>query len=268
MTTSYLDRGEGRIAYDVRGAGPLVICLPGMGDLRTVYRFTVPALVEAGFRVATMDLRGHGDSATTFGAYDDLAAASDALALAEHLGGSAVIVGNSMGAGAAVIVAAQRPDLIAGIVLIGPFVRNPASNPLLSLAFRLLLTRPWGPAAMRAFYRRSYPGRPPADLDEHIGRIRQSLRRGRNWRSFVRTTRTDHTPARDRLDQVRSPALVVMGTKDADWRDPVAEARFVADALRAELVLVPDAGHYPMAEYPEVVNPALIAFARRVSTRA
>ena len=63
----------------------------------------------------------------------------------------------------AVIAAAQRPDLIAGIVLIGPFVRNPGTNPLLPLAFRLLLARPWGPAAMRAFYRRSYPGRPPAD---------------------------------------------------------------------------------------------------------
>ena len=84
----------------------------------------------------------------------------------------------------------------------------------------------------------------------------------------MRTTRTDHTPARDRLDQVRSPALVVMGTKDADWPDPVAEARFVAGALKAELVLVPGAGHYPMAEYPEVVNTPLIAFARRVSARA
>jgi pimeloyl-ACP methyl ester carboxylesterase len=55
-----------------------------------------------------------------------------------------------------------------------------------------------------------------------------------------------------------------MGTKDPDWPDPSAEARFVADALQAELLLVPEAGHYPMAEYPELVNPALIAFARRV----
>jgi pimeloyl-ACP methyl ester carboxylesterase len=268
MTTSYMDRGEGRIAYDVRGTGPLVICLHGMGDLRSVYRFTVPALVEAGYRVATMDLRGHGDSDDSFTAFDDVAAGADALALAEHLGGGAMLVGNSMSAGAAVWAAAERPDLVTGLVLIGPFVRNPAGNPLLTLGFRLLLMKPWGPAASRAYYRKSYPGRPPADLAEHIERIRQSLRRGRHWRSFVRTARTDHTPARDRLDKVRPQTLVVMGTKDPDWPDPSAEARFVADALHAELLLVPDAGHYPMAEYPELVNPALVAFVRRVLANA
>jgi pimeloyl-ACP methyl ester carboxylesterase len=264
MTTSYLDRGQGRIAYDVRGSGPLMILQHGMGDLRSVYRFTVPALVDAGYRVATMDLRGHGDSDDSFTAFDDVAAATDALALAEHLGGNALLVGNSMSAGAAVWAAAERPDLVAGMVLIGPFVRNPAGNPLLTLGFRLLLMKPWGPAASRAYYRKSYPGRPPADLDEHVERIRYSLRQGRHWRSFVRTSRTDHTPARDRLGEVKAPALVVMGAKDPDWRDPTAEARFVADALHAELLLVPEAGHYPMAEYPELVNPALVAFARRV----
>ena len=173
-----------------------------------------------------------------------------------------------MGAGAAVWAAAERPDLVAGIVLIGPFVRNPAANPLQALMFRLLLSgrgdQPRGgptiPATTRA-------GHQPTS-GEHIERIRTSMRRGRHWRSFVRTTRTDHTPARDRLSRVKAPVLVVMGTKDPDWPDPSAEARFVADALSAELLLVPDAGHYPMAEYPEVVNPALVAFARRVLTRA
>ncbi len=271
MATSYLDRGEGRIAYDVQGTGPLVICLHGMGDLRSVYRFTVPVLVDAGFRVATMDLRGHGDSDDTFSTFDDVAAGSDAIALIEHLGGErgvgggdrALVLGNSMGAGAAVWAAAERPDLVTGIALMGPFVRNPAINPLQLLMFRVLLTRPWGAIAWRSYYPRYYPGRPPADLGQHIERIRTSMRRGRHWRSFVRTTRSDHTPARDRLSRVKVPVLVVMGTKDVDWPDPTAEARFVAESLNGELLLVPGAGHYPMTEYPELVNPALVAFARR-----
>ncbi len=259
MKTSFLDRGQGRIAYDVQGAGPLVVCLPGMGDLRSVYRFTVPALLAAGFKVATMDLRGHGDSDATFDSYDDVAAGTDVLALIEHLGGPAVVVGNSRGAGAAVWAAAERPELAAGLVLIGPFVRNPRGNALLGLLFRLALARPWGPVVWRAYYRGLYPSRPPADLKEHQGKQSASLRR--SWRAFVRTTRTDHTPARDRLGAVSAPTLVVMGAKDRDWPDPQAEARFVADALRGELLLVDGAGHYPMAEFPEVVNPALRAFA-------
>ena len=65
-STLLLARPEGRIGYDVTGDGPLVVCLPGMGELRSSYRFTVPALAAGGFRVATMDLRGHGDSDATF----------------------------------------------------------------------------------------------------------------------------------------------------------------------------------------------------------
>jgi pimeloyl-ACP methyl ester carboxylesterase len=136
---------------------------------------------------------------------------------------------------------------------------------MLGLLFRLLLARPWGPAVWRSYYRGNYPGRKPGDLDEHQRRQAASLRR--HWRAFVRTTRTDHTPARDRLSAVTAPALVVMGTKDRDWPDPSAEARFVAEALHGELQLVDGAGHYPMAEYPEVVNPTLVGFARRTLVR-
>ncbi len=31
-TTEFLDRGEGRVAYDVTGQGHTVLCLPGMGE--------------------------------------------------------------------------------------------------------------------------------------------------------------------------------------------------------------------------------------------
>ena len=130
----YLPRPKGRIAYDLVGdTGPLVVCMPGMGDLRSSYRHTRPALVRAGFKVATMDLRGHGDSDTTFSEYDDVAAGSDAVALVQHLQQPAVLVGNSMSAGAAVWAAVERPDLVTGLVLIGPFVRQVPMNPLLGL---------------------------------------------------------------------------------------------------------------------------------------
>src|SRR5512140_2172703 len=79
--TRFLDRPGGRIAYDLAGAGPLIVCTPGMGDLRSSYRFLAPALVAAGYRVATMDLRGHGDSDPTFAECDDVAAGTDVVAL-------------------------------------------------------------------------------------------------------------------------------------------------------------------------------------------
>ena len=139
----FLDRPEGRVAYDVRGSGPLVVCVSGMSDLRSTYRHLVGPVVEAGFRVATTELRGHGDSDATFSSYDDQAAASDLVALVEELGGPAVVVGHSMGAVAAVSAAAARPELVSGLVLVGPFVRDPALNPVVRGLSRLMMQPAW-----------------------------------------------------------------------------------------------------------------------------
>jgi pimeloyl-ACP methyl ester carboxylesterase len=259
-----LDRPGGRIAFDVAGDGPLVVCIPGMGELRSVYRFTVPALVEAGLRAVTVDLRGHGDSDATFDAYDDLAAASDVITLVERLGGPAVVVGNSMGAGAAVCAAAERPDLITGLVLVGPFVRDPQINPLMRFAFRAAMSGPWATRAWLAYLPKLYAARKPADLNDHMQRIRESMRRPGHAKAFVATTRTSHAPAQARLRQATGrPTLVVMGEKDPDFADAPAEAAWIRDQLDAELLLVPDAGHFPQAEFPDVVNPALVRFCRR-----
>ena len=59
-----------------------------------------------------------------------------------------------------------------------------------------------------------------------------------------------------------------MGEKVEDWPDPAAEVRFISEALNAEVLLVTYAGHYPVAEYPEVVNPDVIEFTDRVHARS
>lgn len=267
-TTRFLERPQGRIAYDVSGGGDLVLCSPGMGDLRSVYRSLSPALVEAGYRVATADLRGHGESDATFSAYDDVATAGDLLALVERLGGPAVLVGNSMSAGAAVWAAAERPELVSALVLIAPFVRQIPVGRAATLGFRLAMLRPWGPAVWNSYYRKLYPGRTPSDLAEHRAAIRESMRRPGHAAAFVRTTHTSHAPAEARLSEIHAPVLVVMGERDPDFPDPAAEARLIADRLRGRVLMVPNAGHYPQAEYPEVVTPAVVEFLARSTHRA
>lgn len=263
--TRYLARPGGRVAYDVAGRGPLVVCAPGMGDVRGVYRFLAPALVGAGYRVATMDLRGHGESDTTFQRYDDVAAGEDLLALVAELGGPAVLVGSSMAAGAAVWAAVEDRAAVSGLVLIGPFVRDlPVSLPM-RLALRVGLWRPWGPSVWSRFYGSLYRARRPADLAVHQAAIRASQGRPGGWRAFVATTRTGHAPAEARLADVAAPSLVVMGTADPDFPDPSAEARFIADRLGGAVVLVPGAGHYPHAEFPELVAPAVERFLGEVA---
>jgi pimeloyl-ACP methyl ester carboxylesterase len=262
-----LQRPEGRIAYEMIGDGPLVICAPGMGQLRSSYRRVLPSLCSAGFTAAAMDLRGHGESDASFGRYDDVAAGEDLLALVDELGESAVLVGNSMAAGAAVWAAAERPDVIAGLVLIGPFVRNVPMNPLLVAAFKAMMSGPWAPAMWASYLPKLYPGRKPDDFADHRAQIAASMKKPGYRKAFTATTRTSHQPAEVRLGQVKAPTLVVMGTADPDFGDPAGEARWIAEQLDAEVVLVPDAGHYPHEEYPDLVCPPLISFCQRATSR-
>lgn len=263
----FLDRGEGRIAYDVSGDGPLIVAVPGMGDLRSTFRHLTPALVDAGFRVAAMDLRGHGDSDATFADYDDEAAAGDVQALVEHLGGPAVLVGNSMGAGAVTLVAAGRPELVKALVLIGPFVRNPETGLLMRMLFRAMMGGPWAGRVWTSYLPSLYPGRRDEDFQAHRRAIAASLRRPGHRRAFTATTHTSHAAAEAVLGRVRTPTLVVMGARDRDFPDPASEAALVAERLNGRAVLIPEAGHYPHAEFPERTTPPILEFLREIGGR-
>jgi pimeloyl-ACP methyl ester carboxylesterase len=266
--TSYLSRPEGRIAYDVDGTGPLVVLVPGMGDLRATYRFVAPILREAGYRVAATDLRGHGDSDAAFATYSDTETAADVVALIEKLGGPAIVVGNSMGAAAAVISAAERPELVSGLVLIGPFVRNARMSAMQRLLIRVAMTPLWAAVAWKSYLPRLYAGRRPDDFDAYRDRVVAGLRRPGHARAFSRTTHVSHDPAEDRLGAVAAPALVVMGDQDPDFADPKAEAAWIAQTLRGEAVMVPEAGHYPQSQQPETTADAVLRFLRGLGDRA
>ena len=73
--------------------------------------------------------------------------------------------------------------------------------------------------------------------------------------------------AAERLPRVAAPALVIMGTKDPDFKEPAAEANWVAQALHGRCELVQGAGHYPHAEMPETVGPLVLSFLQPQSAR-
>lgn len=263
----FLQRPEGRVSYTVEGVGPLVVAVPGMGDLRSSYRELVAPLVAAGFRVAVTDLRAHGDSDTTFTEFGDTATGRDILALIDELGGPAVVLGNSMGAGAAAWAAAERPDSIAGLVLYGPMLRDPALGRLaVALShgmYRFLFAPPWGPRVWAGYYRRTVNrGRQAPWLPEHAAALRSSLAEPGRLRSFRHLAlQLTHAEVERRLGEVRAPILAFVGELDPDYRDPAAEAEWIG-SLGAEVVLVPEAAHYPHAQRPDLVVPATLDFLR------
>ena len=267
--TQYLSVPEGKIAYDIQGEGPLVLLVPGMGDLRSTYRFLTPALVGAGYLVASVDLRGHGDSDTSFATYGDVETAADITLLLRELGAPAVIVGNSMGAAAAVIVAAENADLVDGLVLVGPFVRQPASSSAFSRLFlRVLMARPWAGAVWKAYLPKLYAGARPTDFAEYLDTVTAALKRPGYARAFSLTTRADHVRAGESLAAVVSPTLVVMGGKDPDFSNPKGEADWISHAVGGTTVMIEDAGHYPQSQQPERTSAAIVGFLSTLKNHA
>lgn len=82
-----------------------------------------------------------------------------------------------MGAGAAILAAAERPDLVSGLVLIGPFVRNGKVSALQRLLLRLAMARVWAPTSWKAYMPKLYAGQRPADFDDYRAQIVAQLRR-------------------------------------------------------------------------------------------
>ena len=265
----HLDRPGGRLAFTDAGAGPLVVAVPGMGDLRAVYDGLALDLVGSGFRVIVLDVRGHGDSDVTFREYGDDVTAADIVALLESVDEPAVLLGTSFAGSAAVLAAADRPDLVRGLVLISPFLRDRSSAAKRRLQRALLTTmfaRPWGAAAWTRYYAGTLNrGRRPADLDARVAAIRASMREPERLAAFRRlATSLDHTIVEPRLAAVTQPALIAVGALDPDYADPAAELTWMGEALRAETLLAPEAAHYAHAQRPDLVLPAIGAFLGRL----
>jgi pimeloyl-ACP methyl ester carboxylesterase len=276
--TEFLELEDGTIAYDVTGSGPLVVLSHGIGDHRQAYRFLAPRLAQAGYRVASADLRGHGESSmgrkSVTGTDDAIThpdIAADLLALIRHLGGPAVIVGHSISGGAATIAAVQEPDLVSAIVELNPFTKKQS----LSLGgflrirrYRRGLTRLAGTQLFKSlgmwlrYLDVAYPTK-PADYDADMAALAARLREPGRMAEFMKTSKSKPAETGARLPDVRCPALVIMGTLDPDFADPRAEGDAIVAAMPAGLgtvAMVDGGGHYIHAQSPDEVAALVIGF--------
>lgn len=260
MTPKFLAQENGKIAYDDTGKGPLVVCIPSMGDIRGEYRFLIPQLVSAGYRAISIDVRGMGETTTNWNDYSVAGIGKDIIALIKELdAGPAVVVGTSMAAGAAVWAAAEAPDLIRGMIMIGPFVRGDG-NWFLETLFSVMFARPWGPAMWMRYYSTLYPSRKPADFADYSTTLLQNLKERGRLESLLQMIHASKRASEERIPRVNKPTLVLMGSKDPDFKNPETEAKWVAENLRGAYTMIEGAGHYPHAELPEVTGSLIVNF--------
>lgn len=258
------------------GAGPLTLLVHGFPECWWTWRHVIPALAQAGHRVAALDLRGSGGSDRPPSGYDLVTLAQDLAAVVRSLGHErAVVVGAGLGGQIAWALPSLAPDLTTAIVPVG------APHPL---ALRSLRARALsGPALQYASLR--IPG-----LAERRLRSRSALEGLlRSWAGpHTREVLAEEAPyyaellsrpgaARSALEPLRN--LVLSRAETAALDKPVAvpvlsmqgeldpvqpaqayarDTHHVAGNLRQ--VTIHRSGHFPQEETPAGFVRALLPF--------
>jgi pimeloyl-ACP methyl ester carboxylesterase len=260
------------IEYQVTGAGRPVVLLHGFPDSGRLWRYQVPALSEAGFRVIVPDLRGYGrsDKPAAVDAYSLPLLAQDVIAVLADLGITrAHLVGHDWGAVLAWGLAALAPDHVDHLVALS--VGNPVTflrtlrqrekswYMLLfqfpGIAERWLTENDW--AALRLWAR--HP-----DADAVIAELEAtgSLTPGLNWyRANIPPATWVEPPPR--IPAVMAPTMGIWSTGDPALTEVqmTDSADNVAGPWRYERLDGP--GHWLQLEASDDVNALLLDFLPR-----
>lgn len=275
--------GDFAALVDGPADGPPVLLLHGFPELNVSWRYQLPALAAAGYRVVAPNLRGYPGSVRG-GSYAPEALAGDVVAMIDALGAErAVVVGHDWGGAVAWTAARLHPERVAALaalncppfeVLVRALVRDRQQLrrswyvlffQLPVLPERLVVANMPGTLvagsynraawdrALLAPYARAF--RTPADARGPITYYRHAMRRGLR-------------PGRRRAPRIELPVLVLWGVHDRflgrDLVSPEALLSTLAYGNEAEVHSIETAGHFVQNEAPDEVNEALLGWLARV----
>jgi epoxide hydrolase 4 len=290
MRDAYADLGEVRLHYVEDGEGPLVVLLHGFPDFWYSWRFQIPALVAAGFRVVAPDMRGYNLSSRPVGvsSYAPARLAADVRDLiAERGGGSpALLTGHDWGAAVAWLTAIRHPEAVQRLAILNvphprqmtEALRRPGRQ-LLRSWYMFFFQLPWLPERLlaagdwRGLRRPFQDARPgaftPADLELYKQAWSQpgaATAMINYYRAALR--RPPGGAAGRSLSPVQAPTLVIWGERDRHLGAELAEP-LARDVPRLDRVVrLPSASHWVQHDEPDRVSELLIEFFRASSEPA
>jgi pimeloyl-ACP methyl ester carboxylesterase len=249
--------GEVRIEVLSQGGGPLVVLLPSLGRGAEDFDRIAQRLAEAGFRVLRPQPRGIGASVGPLAGIDMHDYAADVAAVIEHAGdGPAFVVGHAFGNRVARMLATDRPELVAAVALVAANIGKAPSPPDVRAAIRNSADASLPDAERLAALRYAFfaPGNDPrAWLD--------------GWHPDVLAAQRiagDRTSREEDFAGGRAPILYLQPGHDPLAHVEDAEAYKAQFGARVTIVVIAQASHAVIAERPDAVSDALIAYARKI----
>ena len=253
------------IAYTDQGQGTPVLFVHGFPLNQTMWEPQVKNL-SSGFRVLTLDLRGHGDSEAPLWRYSVETYADDIRALLDHLSiDQVVLAGFSMGGYVTFAFCRKYPDRVKALVLAD--TRPQADSPeAAQTRFKTAQTAhrdgatPIADAMVpKLLSPQSVEGRP--DL---VQAVRQMIT-GTPVTGIAGDlmSMADRPDSVSLLSEIRCPVLVLVG--ELDGLTPPADAQLMADQIpNASLEMIPEAAHLSNLEQPERFTQAVQKFLETV----
>lgn len=278
----HIDRDRVRLGFEVYGDGdPTILLLPTWTIIHTrFWKMQIPYLARH-YRVLTYDGPGNGrsDRVTDPERYSPDAYALDAAAVMEACGVEhAVVVGLSLGAAYGARLATLRPELVSGLVMIGPSIPLTPSSPEREATLeRFLEAPPDSPEGWEkynlAYWHTNYHDfvefffsqcfsekHSTKPIEDAVGWAAET---GPKILEAESLTPSPQDPWPKIVSQVACPALVIHGTQDRI--SPHARGIETARLTGGPLLTMEGSGHIPNVRDPVKVNLALRAFVDRVS---
>ena len=266
--TNFLETNGARIAYDVDGTGPLVLLVHAGVANRSMWDDQVIALRDA-YRVVRYDTRGFGETETDAVEFSNRA---DIAALLDHVGEpSAHVVGLSRGGMIALDFALEYPDRARSVTVcaggVGGYEAEATTDPaLFEEPEALWKARDWrGISEWETNFWVEGAGQPVGRVDTAIrDRVHGWILANYQAEKEEGTPQPLDPPANARLDELRAPLLVMVGTLDEP--ETQASMRYLAERVPgARLEVFEGAAHMLNLEQPDRFNRVLREFLDEVS---
>jgi 3-oxoadipate enol-lactonase len=245
-----------RIAWELQGAGSdgtraPVLLVHGLGYTRQGWG-PLRSILARRYRVLSFDNRGIGESEIPPGPYSVEELAADAVHVLDEAGVErAHVIGASLGGFVAQVLAADRPERVDRLVLVGTSPGGPGAYPLPQGTLQLMAEAPSlePRVALRRFVENAVaPGSPPALVDEIYAYREAHPPDPDGWAAQAAAGAA--WDAGERLERIAAPTLVLAGTADAVV-DPRNAQLLAAAITGARLELLDGVGHLAFWERSE-----------------